>query len=312
MPNGAGTKRQLGEGTAVAKAAAPVAVAGSESRQTRVAIWANPRSLSTALLRSWGSRADVSATDEPLYAAFLHATGRTDHPISKKIVEALETDAATIINELTEQRIPNDKTIWVQKHMCHHLLPAMGTAWIRKLKNFFLIRDPSQLLTSLMKQLSGDPTIEDTGLPQMLELFNMLRDQTGAIPLVVDSRDIQEDPEGMLRLMCAEMGVAFTPEMLSWSPGPKSWDHMQAPYWYGSVAKTTCFAPFKLKEERVPPRLEGLLAECKAIYGQLYKFRRTAADGGGAKRARMEQPAEAGSSAIAAVASMDGSRPKQS
>ena len=304
---GKGAKRQL-EGAAAAEAAAPaaapVAVAApesdSESEQTRVAIWANPRSLSTALLRSWGSRPDVAATDEPLYAAFLCATGRTDHPISKKIVEALETDAATVIEELTERPIPDGKPVWVQKHMCHHLLPAMGTSWILKLKNFFLIRDPSQLLTSLMKQLSGDPTILDTGLPQMLELFNMLREKTGTVPLVVDSRDIQQDPEAMLRLMCAEMGVAFTPEMLSWSPGPKSWDHMQAPHWYGSVTATTCFAPFKLKEERVPPRLEGLLRECEEIYSQLYKFRRTAADGGGAKKARVEQPEEAGAAAATA------------
>ena len=40
---------------------AAAADAGTKAEPKRIAIWANPRSLSTALLRSWGSRADVAA-----------------------------------------------------------------------------------------------------------------------------------------------------------------------------------------------------------------------------------------------------------
>ena len=45
----------------------------------RIAMWSGPRNLSTALMRSFGNRADCTPVDEPLYAAYLAATG-LDHP----------------------------------------------------------------------------------------------------------------------------------------------------------------------------------------------------------------------------------------
>ncbi len=41
----------------------------------RIAMWSGPRTLSTTLMRAWGSRADTAVVDEPLYAAYLAATG---------------------------------------------------------------------------------------------------------------------------------------------------------------------------------------------------------------------------------------------
>ena len=37
----------------------------------RIAMWSGPRNLSTAMMRSFGSRADTAMTDEPFYGAFL-------------------------------------------------------------------------------------------------------------------------------------------------------------------------------------------------------------------------------------------------
>ena len=36
----------------------------------RIAMWSGPRNLSTALMRSFGNRADCAVIDEPFYAAF--------------------------------------------------------------------------------------------------------------------------------------------------------------------------------------------------------------------------------------------------
>ena len=33
----------------------------------RIAMWSGPRNLSTAMMRSFGNRADCTAVDEPLY-----------------------------------------------------------------------------------------------------------------------------------------------------------------------------------------------------------------------------------------------------
>ena len=34
----------------------------------RIAMWSGPRNLSTAMMRSFGARADTSCVDEPFYA----------------------------------------------------------------------------------------------------------------------------------------------------------------------------------------------------------------------------------------------------
>ena len=39
----------------------------------RIAMWSGPRNLSTAMMRSFGNRADTFVSDEPYYGAFLKA-----------------------------------------------------------------------------------------------------------------------------------------------------------------------------------------------------------------------------------------------
>ena len=41
----------------------------------RIAMWSGPRNLSTAMMYAFAARGDCDATDEPLYAAYLAATG---------------------------------------------------------------------------------------------------------------------------------------------------------------------------------------------------------------------------------------------
>ena len=53
----------------------------------RIAMWSGPRNLSTALMRSFGNRADTAVSDEPLYAHYLQATG-IEHPGRDEILAA--------------------------------------------------------------------------------------------------------------------------------------------------------------------------------------------------------------------------------
>ncbi|MFT7137273.1 MAG: hypothetical protein ACI80I_003285, partial [Akkermansiaceae bacterium] len=55
----------------------------------RIAMWSGPRNLSTAMMYSFGNRADFSVMDEPFYAAYLTATGE-DHPMRAEILAAHE------------------------------------------------------------------------------------------------------------------------------------------------------------------------------------------------------------------------------
>ena len=58
----------------------------------RIAMWSGPRNISTALMRSWGSRPDTFVCDEPLYAHYLMASDR-DHPGRSEILREHDADA---------------------------------------------------------------------------------------------------------------------------------------------------------------------------------------------------------------------------
>lgn len=233
-------------------------------------MWSGPRNISTALMRSWGNRPDTFVCDEPLYAHYLQVTG-LDHPGRDEIVAHHESDWRKVAAWLTGP-IPEGKPVFYQKHMAHHLLPEIDREWLGSLTHCFLIREPREMLTSLIKVLPR-PRLEDTGLPQQVELFERERERTGATPPVLDARDVLNDPRGMLEALCRTIGVPFTEAMLSWPAGPRATDGIWAKYWYGQVERTTSFQPFKPKGEEVPTEFRPLLAECEALYTYLYQQR---------------------------------------
>ncbi len=238
-----------------------------------LAVWSGPRNISTAMMRAWGNRADTFVVDEPLYAHYLQLTG-LPHPGVEEILARHEADWRKVAESLTGP-VPGGKAIFYQKHMSHHLLPEVGREWLSRLTHVFLIRDPREMLTSLMKVLP-EPRVEDTGLPQQVELFERVRQETGRTPPVFDSKDILDAPEPMLRAMCAGVCVAFDPAMLSWPPGPRETDGVWAKHWYGEVEKSTGFKPFKAKDEPVPGRLRPVYERCVELYDVLSRHRVTA------------------------------------
>lgn len=240
------------------------------SQARRIAMWSGPRNISTAMMRSWGNRQDTVVCDEPLYAHYLLVTG-LDHPGREEVIASQDTDWRTVVKMLTGP-VPGGRAIHYQKHMTHHLLPDMDREWLTQLTNAFLIRDPRDMILSLSKVLK-EVRLVDTGLPQQLEIFRLVRDRTGKTPPVVDSRDVQNRPETVLPALCTALGVPFDPAMLRWPAGPRETDGIWAKHWYASVEKSTKFEPYQEKAEPVPTELAGILDACMRIYDELAECR---------------------------------------
>ena len=96
-----------------------------------------------------------------------------------------------------------------------------------------------------------NPTAHDIGFAAQARLFERFPGP------VVDSADIRRDPEGMLRKLCDAIGLPFDPAMLAWDAGPKPFDGVWAPHWYGAVHRSTGFAG----EEGPLPRISDPLIE---------------------------------------------------
>jgi len=217
-------------------------------------------------MRSWGNRADTFVTDEPLYACYLKSTG-FDHPGRDEVIESQESDWRKVVEQLASER-SGDRSIHYQKQMSHHLLPEIDREWLLNLTNAFLVRNPRDMILSLSKVLPR-VRLTDTGLPQQLEIYRMVRDRTGTPPPVVDARDVQNHPENVLPALCEALNVPFDRAMLAWPPGTRPTDGVWAKHWYASVEKSTKFEPYVDKNEPLPPELEGILASCTEIYEEL-------------------------------------------
>jgi Sulfotransferase domain len=236
-------------------------------------MWSGPRNVSTAMMRSFGNRRDTTVVDEPLYAAYLRATGIV-HPGREEILAAQSDDWRVVTAQLTGP-VPDGATVYFQKHMAHHLLPQFGRGWLAGVSNAFLVRDPAGVIASYAK-VRGEPTLEDLGFPQQVEIFRSCADRAGAPPPVVDAADLLAAPEPVLRLLCDRLGLAFDPAMLSWPAGPRPSDGVWAQHWYAAVEASTGFARPASASRLVPDHLLGLLERCQPYYDELATHRLTA------------------------------------
>jgi hypothetical protein len=230
---------------------------------TRLAMWSGPRNVSTALMRSFGSRADTLVVDEPLYAYYLDATG-LDHPGRAQVLASQPNRWQDVAAVLTGP-LPDGVTVYYQKHMAHHLLPDVGRDWLPGLAHAYLIRDPAHVVASYAK-VRGAPTLADLGYTQQVEIF---RARGGP---VVDAADLLRDPPGVLERLCAALGIAYDPAMLSWAPGRRETDGVWAPHWYAGVEASTGFGPYS-PSGPVPERLAPLVEAAQPYYDELYAHR---------------------------------------
>jgi len=236
----------------------------------RIAMLSGPRNISTAMMRSWENRSDTEVVDEPFYANFLDATG-FDHPGRAETLASQDTDAERVGRMLCGTP-SGGSPVWYQKHMTHHLRAGLDRSWMQHVVPCFLIRQPDEMLASLHAK-TPCPTLEDTGLPQQVELFDAA--MANGVPPVIDARDVLERPRAMLSALCDVLGLPFEEAMLSWPAGPRDSDGAWAPYWYDSVWKSTGFQPWSPKSTSLPESMRQVLDECERCYDHLHQHRIT-------------------------------------
>ena len=152
----------------------------------KIAMWSGPRNLSTALMYSFGNRADVAIWDEPFYAPYLAATG-ADHPMRDAVLAAHDTDPASVAARCAGP-VPCGKPHFYMKHMPHHMVTGFPLDWAQDCVNIHLIRHPARVIASYGAKRAS-MTEDDIGFSRQVALFDAL----GGI--VIDSSDIRAAPE---------------------------------------------------------------------------------------------------------------------
>lgn len=243
-----------------------------------IALWSHPRSMSTALERSFTERGDFTVFHEEFaYVFFMHEERADiphkhpdpDHPLTyHEIKESME--AERLNRPVFHKDFPY--------HALDHLLADPD--YLLSQTNTFLIREPEEAVLSHATVHPG-LTREVLGYEQLARLFEEVRRLTGRIPPVINAADLAADPFGTLAAYSAAAGIAFLPEALTWGAGERpEWRTWSG--WHSDVANSSGIrAPegkyrFTLEDQ---PRLREFADYCRPFYEHLDQFRIRPADG---------------------------------
>lgn len=236
----------------------------------RIAMWSGPRNLSTAMMRSFGSRADTFVSDEPFYGAYLKATG-DPQPMAHQVMESMDCDWQSVALTMTGP-CPAEAPIWYQKHMAHHMVGPVSHDDLAGLRHAFLIRDPERVIASYAaKRVAVRP--DHLGVERQVEFFEREADRLGHSPPVVDSADILRDPSSMLQRLCEELDISWDPAMLEWEPGIRETDGIWASHWYDAVAASTSFGRPETKPVELDDEARRVADQVRPFYERLAEHR---------------------------------------
>ncbi|MDC0886357.1 HAD family hydrolase [Altererythrobacter sp.] len=246
----------------------------SEDRPAiRIAMWSGPRNLSTAMMRSFSSRADTFVSDEPFYGAYLRATG-DPQPMAAEIVQGMDCDWASITQALNGP-VPDGSLVWYQKHMPHHMEGPISILDFPGMRHAFLIRDPVRVAASYANK-RATINADHLGIARQRRYFDRIAEKTGVAPPVVDSADILCNPESVLRNLCEAIDIPWDNCMLGWPSGPHDQDGIWGAHWYDKVNTSTGFdsAPGPLPV--LTDEYQHIAEACQEDYGYLRTYAITA------------------------------------
>lgn len=231
-----------------------------------VAMWSGPRNISTAMMRSWGSRADTTVVDEPFYAHYLQQTG-LDHPGANDVIASQATDWRQVVTSITGG-IPDNKSIYYQKHITTHMLDSIALDWLAPLSHCFLIRAPQKVVSSYNRQRPTGAAL-DLGYQQQDRIYRHVCEYLDSTPVVIDSDLFLRNPAAQLQAVCQHLQIEYTDAMLSWPPGIRKTDGVWHPWWYDAVANSTGFNPWQEKELNLTEVQLAIADECEPYYANM-------------------------------------------
>lgn len=238
-----------------------------------VALWAVPRSTSTAFEWMMRERGDLRCFHEPYGEAWYQ--GET--PLWPRVTAASKRTPGLTLDSVTETlKAAADNGPVFTKDFPHYIDHMWDDALLSVFIHSFLIRDPAKTITSMYDKWP-DFHEKEVGFPEQRALFDRLADRTGAPPPVIDSDDLLENPAGIVAAWCDAVGIRFLPEALSWEPGPRD----EVSWWDSGVFHANLRASDGLKPQPrkyidlddAPPRVRQVYDRMRPHYDHLFPYR---------------------------------------
>lgn len=230
-----------------------------------VALWAVPRSISTAFERIFVERDDFKVFHEPFSASYYYSTERRSNRYADEEPKA-EYAHERVLAEILQS---DEKPVFL-KDMAYHTAGFMTPEFVAKFRNTFLIREPRYVLASLY-EMWPDLTFEEAGYEELYRLFGYAAEEDPE-PVVVDAYDLSENPDGVVSAYCERLDIPHRPEALSWKPRQvpewKMWEG-----WHDDAQQSTGIEKIPHEGVTLPGELEEVYNRCLPYYEALRKRR---------------------------------------
>ena len=189
-----------------------------------VALWAVPRSTSTAFEWMMRQRGDITCLHEPFGEAWYQG----EAPLWPRVRDdSLRVPGLTLESVWDTMRNLAKKGPVFSKDFPHYIDHMWDDEMLSHFTHSFLIRNPAMTITSMYDKWP-DFHEKEVGFAEQRELFERLMDKTGSPPPVIDSDDLLENPAGIVEAWCKAVGLPFIESALSWEPGARDevswWD----------------------------------------------------------------------------------------
>jgi hypothetical protein len=228
-----------------------------------IALWAVPRSLSTAFERVFVERDDFEVLHEPFSASYYYSEDRLSDRYSEVEPEA-RYNYENVLQDVLKPR--DDKRVFV-KDMAYQAKPLLSAEFVSNFTNTFIIRDPKYVIASLHK-MWPEFTLEETGFEQIYDLFRYATEVNGEDVVVVDAMSFSENPAGVLSVYCEHLGVPFNPDSLSWeSREVQEWEMWDG--WHDKAQQSTGIKKAERKDPTLSRDLQQVYDYCLPYYYHL-------------------------------------------
>lgn len=187
-----------------------------EEKSRILALWAVPRSMSTAFEKAISGSPDVEIVHEPFTDCYYFCPQRRSKRYGDSVtVEKFDRYAAMELITNVANATPS-KIFF--KELAFQAFHYVDNDFMLRIANTFIIRHPARVISSLLR-LKPDFTEEELGFHALNDLYDRVTSLTGKPPSVIEGEQFRANPQKTLKSFCSNHGIRYTNDMLNWGSG---------------------------------------------------------------------------------------------
>jgi hypothetical protein len=205
-------------------------------KRTAFALWAHPRSLSTAFERMILQRGDFYVLHEP-FCTF-YDTGSVEIVSPEGCIvrlDSFDAIADCIIDWSGSNNVFLKETVEYRYEILFR-----RTDLLRTFTHTFMVREPEKTINSHYA-MNAHFSFGELGYGNLLDLYDMLEKEKIGLADVVDADELLDDPSAVISNYCIRTGITYDPASLSWKAEDNQlWRRTQK--WHEAVSTSTGFS----------------------------------------------------------------------